>query len=140
MAALAAAGTTASRTGTRLPPGWANLPSNEAEYEFARSRRAAQLQRAQEQLAALREHAALQRSGPDGNAIVLTGPADAIGPAHLLVPRESVIAMSETCPDGWEPHVNADGEPLYFPFALLDEEKPGAGVYHSSLLAACRKP
>ena len=129
----------------RVPARWVSLPAGDAEHEFTRTRRAAQLNRAQEQLAALREHAdandaALHRTPPPTNVLVLRSAPKSIPPADLLVPHDSVVTISERCPDEWEPYVNADGEPLYFPFALLDEESPGASIYHSSLLAACRKP
>ena len=130
---------------TRLPPAWTSLPSGDAEYEFIRSRRAAQLDPAQEQLRALRERwrandADVLQTGPTANVLVRGGAAKPTPPAELLVPRNAVVKVSGTCPDGWKPYVNADGEPLYFPFALLEEEEPGAGLYHPSLLAACRKP
>ena len=130
---------------TRLPPGWSGLPSNEAEYEFIRSRRTAQLKRSLEELATLREqwranNGDVLRTGPTTNVVVSDGAAKVAPPAELLVPRNAVVTVSRTCPDGWEPYVNAGGEPLYFPFALLEEERPGAGSYHPSLLAACRKP
>lgn len=128
------------------PPDIRSLPPDEAEDLFHRRAelnlarqqiaadrlRRAQLVRAEQQLAALRERALL-------NPLVLRGRAR-IPPADLLVPRNAVIAVGETCPDGWDRYVNADGEPLYFPFAFISHEGTETGSHHASLLAACRRP
>ena len=63
---------------------------------------------------------------------------DAAGSDPFGLPKGAVLPMS-SCPDGWAPFVNEDGDPLYFPYGLMvdAEGKPDVGSY--ALIPACEK-
>ena len=85
--------------------------------------RAAQLARAEDQLAALRARQMRPDPAPEAET-----------PIDLLVPRAAVVVVAKACPDGWDPYVDADGEPLYFPFGFFADDSP---VDSPVLLVAC---
>ena len=87
--------------------------------------RAAQLARAEEQLAALRARRMRPEPAPEAETSI-----------GLLVPRAAVVVVGKACPDGRDPYVDADGEPLYFPFGFLADDSP---MDSPVLLVACRE-
>ena len=60
------------------------------------------------------------------------------GSKHGL-PKGAVVPMSEECPDGWSPYLDADGRPLFFPFGLIVDEEGNPHVASYALLRACEK-